>query len=92
MYYEHFASGLSGKLENMTRSFPMLFTRSLSEMLTVHQDFDIIPKGLQKVIKNMPLLRSHIDQFFVSPSVKVSQLKQIHFNGSDHWGFLAELE
>lgn len=92
VYYQQFASELSGKMENITRSFPMLFTRSLSEMLKVHQDFDFIPNKLKKIIASTPILRSHIDQFFVSPSIKVSQLKQIHFEGSDHWGFIAELE
>lgn len=70
----------------------MLFTRSLSEMLKVHKDFDFIPNWIQKIIANTPILRSHIDQFFVSPTVQVSHLKQIHFEGSDHWGFVADLE
>lgn len=79
-------------MENLTRSFPLLFTWSLSEMLAVHQDFDFLPDWLQKSFAKLPFLRSHIDHLFVSPSVKVHALRRIHFEGSDHWGFLFEAE
>ncbi len=92
VYYQQFASGLSGKMENLTRSFSLLFTWSLSEMLAVHQDFDFLPDWLQKSFAKLPFLRSHIDHLFVSPSVKVHALRRIHFEGSDHWGFLFEAE
>lgn len=82
LYYEQFAKKLEGKLENATRSFPMYFSRDLAKLLEI-----------SGTIKGVPsLLWSHIDQLFISPSVKMNALKAIQVLGSDHRGFSFKVE
>ena len=91
-YYKDFARSLSGELQNSTRNFPFLFTWSLSEMLNVHHDFEFLPLWLRTVTGKLPLLRSHIDHLFISPNVNIQNLKSIQIPGSDHRGFVFDIE
>lgn len=91
-YYKDFAQSLSGTLNNATRSFPLLFTRSLSEMLQVHHDFEFLPLWVRKTAGALPILWSHIDQLFISPNVKIQNLKSIQIPWSDHRGFVFDIE
>ena len=91
-YYKDFARSLSGELQNSTRNFPFLFTWSLSEMLKVHHDFEFLPLWLRIGAGKFPLLRSHIDHLFISPNVKIQNLKSIQIPGSDHRGFVFDIE
>lgn len=90
-YYHDFTKGLSGNLENATQYFPLLFTWSLGNMLKIHQDFEFLPTWLKQSLAYLPLW-SHIDHLFISPQVKLKYLKRIQFPGSDHSGFVFDIE
>lgn len=92
IYYKTFAKDLNGELKNATRGFPLLFTWSLSEMLKVHQDFNFLPQRMRTTVSKLPILWSHIDQLFISPSIKIQNLKSIQIPGSDHRGFVFDVE
>ena len=91
VFYKRFASAFESKMRNITRTPNILFTRNLSEMLSIHKDFHF-PVWFKNNIKKLPILRSHIDQLFASSSVKVWNFKKIHLNWSDHDGFVFEIE
>ena len=91
-YYADFAESFSGTLENITKTFPILFTRNLWEMLNVHKDFSFLPLWIRKAWGYFPFFQSHIDHVFLSPNLKFKNLKKIQIPGSDHSGFIFEIE
>ena len=91
-YYADFAGSFSGTLENITKTFPILFTRNLWEMLNVHKDFSFLPLWIRKAWGYFPFFQSHIDHVFLSPNLKFKNLKKIQIPGSDHSGFIFEIE
>ena len=91
-YYKTFVNDFQWKFRNITRSVPMLFTRNLSEMLKIHKDFTFLPTRFRKYIWYFPILWSHIDQAFVTNSLKVKNFKKIHIDWSDHDWFVFEIE
>ena len=90
--YKTFDSSISGRLKNITRIPPMFFSWNLAEMLKVHKDFDFLPQRFKKNVGYFPILRSHIDQAFISPSVKIANFKKIHIDWSDHDGIVFDIE
>lgn len=81
-YYQQFAHTLEGKMNNITRTFPILFTWNLSKLLEISGTVSGLP----------PLLRSHIDQVFLSPQVTLGSIKPFQIFGSDHRGFLLSIK
>ena len=81
-YYEDFADQLSGKMENATRAFPYYFSWNLAKLLKISRTLEGVPE----------ILFSHIDQLFVSKATKVKSITPLQFSGSDHKGFIFELE
>lgn len=81
-YYEDFAKELSGQMENATRSFPYYFSWNLAKLLRISGTLNGVPE----------LLYSHIDQLFVSKAMKIKSITPLQFSGSDHKGFIFEIE
>lgn len=90
-YYQNFTTQLSGIIENATRAFPLVFTRDLGKMIEFHKDLAFLPNSIRNIWKYLPL-QSHIDQLFISQSVKIQNLKTLQITGSDHKGFVFEIE
>lgn len=80
-FYKAFEQKLDGKLINSTRAFPMFMSWDLAKLLDI-ADIATLPS----------LLKSHIDHSFVSPWLKVSQLRPVQFSGSDHTGLVFLIE
>ena len=91
IFYKKFAESFPS-FKNITRSQKIFFSWNLSEMLKIHKDFEFLPKRFRNNIGYFPLLWSHIDQIFVSNSVKVSNFKKIHIAWSDHDWVVFEIE
>lgn len=69
-------------MDNATRSFPYYFSWNLSKLLKISGTLEGVPE----------ILFSHIDQLFVSKATKVKSITPLQFSGSDHKGFIFELE
>ncbi|MDO4713395.1 MAG: hypothetical protein Q4B28_01765 [bacterium] len=80
-FYKAFEQKLDGKLINSTRAFPIFMSWDLSKLLRI-ADIAELPS----------FLRSHIDHSFVSPELKISELRAIQFAGSDHTGLVFVME
>lgn len=91
VFYKRFAQSFP-LFDNITRSQPVFFSWNLAEMLKIHKDFDFFPDWFRNNVWYFPILWSHIDQAFVSNSLKVSNFKKTHIEGSDHDGMVFEIE
>lgn len=89
-YYKSFEKWFNWKLVNITRDRPII-TWDLWEMVKINDKrFWIIPEWIRNIISYIPLY-CHIDQIFVSKSIKVWDLRKIHIDWSDHYGFVVKI-
>ena len=91
IFYKRFAQSFP-LFNNITRSQKIFFSWNLAEMLKIHTDFAYLPQWFRDNVWYFPILWSHIDHAFVSESLKVSDFKKIHIDGTDHDGMVFSIE